>query len=62
MTAELASETYTALPKGFAPNARFDSEGTRRVLELRSRYGKPEKKLSDPMKYYDGQYYEAAFK
>lgn len=62
MPAELASQTYAALPKGLAPKARFDGDGTRRVLALRSRYGKPERQLSDPMKYYDGQYYEAALK
>jgi len=30
------------------------------VLELRSRYGKPAKKLDDPMKYYDPAYHAAA--
>jgi hypothetical protein len=32
------------------------------VLALRSRYGEPKKTLSDPAKYYDGTYYDAAVK
>jgi ABC-type nitrate/sulfonate/bicarbonate transport system substrate-binding protein len=62
MSPELAAQTYLALPKGLAPDARFDAAGAGRVLELRSRYGEPKKALADPMKYYDGQYYEAALK
>jgi ABC-type nitrate/sulfonate/bicarbonate transport system substrate-binding protein len=60
MPAELAAQTYAVLPTGLAPRARFDDEGARRVLELRSRYGEPRKQLTDAMKYYDGRYYEAA--
>jgi hypothetical protein len=47
-------------PKGFTPNAELDLEGVRKVLELRSEYGKPKKQLTDPMKYYDPQYYQLA--
>jgi ABC-type nitrate/sulfonate/bicarbonate transport system substrate-binding protein len=64
MSPELAEESYAALapPKGFFPKARIDMEGVKRVLELRSRYGAPQKTLTDAAKYYDGTYYEAVMK
>ena len=64
MSPELAETTYVALasPKGFTPKAKLDLEGVKKVLELRSKYGEPKKTLSDPAKYYDGKYYEAAAK
>ena len=49
-------------PKGFTPKAKLDIDGVKRVLALRSRYGEPKKELSDPLKYYDAAYYEAALK
>jgi hypothetical protein len=62
MSPELADQSYAMLvnPKGFTPAAKLDLEGVRKVLELRSEYGRPKKELTDPMKYYDAQYYEAA--
>jgi len=62
MSPELAAQSYAMLvnPKGFTPAAKLDLEGVRKVLELRSEYGRPKKELTDPMKYYDAQYYEAA--
>ncbi|HEX2653283.1 MAG TPA: ABC transporter substrate-binding protein [Xanthobacteraceae bacterium] len=62
MSAELANESYGVLvgPKGFDPKAAMDIEGFRRVLALRSEYGEPKKQLTDPMKYYDPTYYDAA--
>ncbi len=48
--------------KGFTSKAKFNVEGVRRVLALRSEYGEPKKQLTDPMKYYDGKYYDAAMK
>jgi ABC-type nitrate/sulfonate/bicarbonate transport system substrate-binding protein len=64
MTPQLAEQTYGLLagPKGFTAKGRVDIAGIRRVLELRSKYGQPQKTLSDPMKYYDPTYYEAALK
>ncbi len=64
MSLELAEQSYAALapPKGFFPKARIDMEGVKRVLELRSRYGAPQKALTDAAKYYDETYYEAAMK
>ena len=32
------------------------------LLALRSRYAEPQKKLADPMKYYDPSYYNAAMR
>jgi hypothetical protein len=34
----------------------------RKVLELRSEYGRPKKILTDPARYYDLKYYEAAIR
>jgi len=45
---------------GFQRRARIDLEGVKTVLELRSKYGKPQKTLSDPAKYYDDSFYRAA--
>ena len=64
MSPELAAQSYSVLagPKGFTPKAQLDIEGVKRVLALRSRYGEPKKELSDPLRYYDAAYYEAALK
>jgi ABC-type nitrate/sulfonate/bicarbonate transport system substrate-binding protein len=64
MTPELAAQSYAVLvdPNGFAPKAELDIGGVRKALELRSQYGEPKKQLTDPMKYYDPSYYEAASK
>lgn len=48
------------LPGGFDPRARIDVEGMKAVLALRSEYGRPQKALTDPMKYVDLSYYERA--
>ena len=50
----LAAELYNAFlnpGSGFQPRAEIDAAGARQVLELRSRYGRPEKALSDPTRY-----------
>ena len=62
MSSQLASQTYDLLvgPKGFSRTAEVDVAGVRKVLELRSEYGQPEKALTDPLRYYDPQFYEAA--
>jgi hypothetical protein len=46
--------------QGFDPKAAIDLEGVRRVLTLRSEYGRPSKPLADPMKYLDLTYYDRA--
>jgi ABC-type nitrate/sulfonate/bicarbonate transport system substrate-binding protein len=58
----LAEESYGVLvsPKGFAADGALSIEGVRRVLTLRSQYGEPKRVLTDPLLYYDPQYYEAA--
>jgi ABC-type nitrate/sulfonate/bicarbonate transport system substrate-binding protein len=58
----LAGQSYNVLinPKGFAPDGALNIEGVRQVLALRSEYGEPKKTLTDPMRYYDPKYYEAA--
>lgn len=45
---------------GFQKKARIDLEGVKTVLQLRSKYGKPQKTLTDPAKYYDDSFYRAA--
>jgi hypothetical protein len=62
MSPELAAQSYAMLvnPRGLTPKAKLDIEGVRKVLELRSEYGLPKKELTNPTKYYDPQYYDAA--
>jgi ABC-type nitrate/sulfonate/bicarbonate transport system substrate-binding protein len=65
MTPELAAATceiFLDKSGGFEPEAKLDMEGFKKVLELRSEYGKPQKNLSDPAKYIDLSYYDAARK
>ena len=47
---------------GFQRKARIDMEGVRTVLALRSKYGRPQKTLSDPDPYYDPGFYQAAMR
>ena len=63
LSPELAAKSYDILlaPKGgFARKAEIDMKGVREVLALRSEYGEPKKKLTDPGKYIDLTYYEQA--
>jgi ABC-type nitrate/sulfonate/bicarbonate transport system substrate-binding protein len=63
MSPELAQKAYDILlaPKvGFEPKAAIDVKGIRTVLALRSEYGEPHKRLTDPAKYYDLRYYKYA--
>jgi ABC-type nitrate/sulfonate/bicarbonate transport system substrate-binding protein len=62
MSPELAVQSYAVLlgAKGFARKAELDFAGALKVLELRSEYGQPKKSLTDPTRYYDSKYYEAA--
>ena len=63
MSQDLAERSYDELldpQDGFFRKGRIDMDGLKTVLELRSRYGKPAKSLTEPMKYYDPKYYEAA--
>jgi ABC-type nitrate/sulfonate/bicarbonate transport system substrate-binding protein len=65
MSPEVAAESYKVLldPRtGFTRKLKFDVEGARKVLELRSEYGKPPIALKDPMRFYDASYYDEAMR
>jgi ABC-type nitrate/sulfonate/bicarbonate transport system substrate-binding protein len=64
MTPALARQSYDLLLAdrgGLARDLAPDAAGIRTVLELRSKYGKPQKTLTDPAKYVELSYYEKAF-
>jgi len=64
MTPTLARQSYPLLldaKRGIAPNLAIDPAGMRTVLELRSKYGLPQKTLADPAKYIDLTYYDKVF-
>ncbi len=63
MSPHLAASTYDVLldrSAGFDPKAALDIRGIETVLKLRSEYGRPAKTLTDPRKYDDPRYYQAA--
>jgi ABC-type nitrate/sulfonate/bicarbonate transport system substrate-binding protein len=63
MSPQLAASTYDVLldpTAGFDRKAALDIKGIETVLALRSEYGRPVKSLSDPRKYDDPSYYQAA--
>lgn len=45
---------------GLKRKAELDVAGLRTILALRSDFGRPQKELTDPAKYYDSSYYEKA--
>jgi len=49
----------TATSGGMDPQGKIDLAGVRTVLALRSRYGRPQKTLTDPLRYYDDRAYRA---
>jgi ABC-type nitrate/sulfonate/bicarbonate transport system substrate-binding protein len=64
LSQELAVATYADFTghRGLPAKAQLDIAGIRKVLELRSEYGQPKKTLTDPARYYDLKYYEAAIR
>jgi ABC-type nitrate/sulfonate/bicarbonate transport system substrate-binding protein len=58
--AETSYKVLLSPTDGFQRKARIDLEGVKTVLQLRSKYGKPQKTLTDPAKYYDDGFYRAA--
>ncbi|NDP42171.1 MAG: ABC transporter substrate-binding protein [Aromatoleum sp.] len=63
MTPALAKQSYDLLladKGGLTRDLALDPAGLRTVLELRSKYGTPQKTLTDPMKYVDLSYYDKA--
>ena len=64
MTPALAKRSYDILladKGGVTRDVALDMEGIRTVLQLRSKFGTPQKSLNDPMKYVDLSYYGKAF-
>ncbi len=58
--AQKAYEVMFAANEGFQKKAKIDLEGCRTVLKLRSEFAKPQKNLTDPLKYIDESYYARA--
>lgn len=65
MNEQAAQTAYSVLlhPRdGFQRKAQIDLQGVRTVLSLRSKYGQPQKTLTDPARYYDDSFYRAAMR
>ncbi len=63
MSPEIAEASYVELldpTNGFFRSGAIDPIGLNCVLELRSRYGRPERRLNDPARYCDLSYSEEA--
>ncbi len=63
--AQAANTAHTVLlnPKeGFQRKAKIDMAGVKTVLDLRSKYSKPAKSLTDAARYYDPTFYDAAMR
>jgi ABC-type nitrate/sulfonate/bicarbonate transport system substrate-binding protein len=60
--AQAAYGVLLAPRDGFQKKAQIDLNGVRTVLQLRSKYGQPQKTLTDPGRYYDDSYYRAAMR
>jgi ABC-type nitrate/sulfonate/bicarbonate transport system substrate-binding protein len=58
--AEKAYEVMLGPKEGFQRKAKLDVEGARTVLKLRSEFAKPQKNLTDPLKYVDESFYRKA--
>jgi ABC-type nitrate/sulfonate/bicarbonate transport system substrate-binding protein len=64
MTPALAKQSYDLLladKGGLSRDLKVDDAGVATVLALRSKFGTPQKNLSDPAKYVDTSYYTKAF-
>ncbi len=61
LTPALAKQAYDLLLPGFNRDISINAKGFQTVLQLRSKFGEPPKKLSDPNKYLDLSYYNKAF-
>ena len=55
-----AWEVLLAGPEGFQKKGKLDLAGIETVLKLRSEFGRPQKSLTDPLKYVDESYYQKA--
>lgn len=64
-TPEIAGKSYEVFldpQTGFDHHAAIDVAGVRRVMQIRQDYATPYKALTDPSRYYDLGYYDAATK
>ncbi|CAM5468306.1 ABC transporter substrate-binding protein [Eoetvoesiella caeni] len=64
-TDQAAQAIYGILldPKtGMQRKAAIELPGMEQVLKLRSKWGQPKRELTDPLKYYDASFYDAALK
>ena len=62
-TAQIAAESYGVFldpQAGFDRHAAIDLAGVKTVMQIREEYAIPHRSLTDPAKYYDLSYYEAA--
>lgn len=59
-SAEIAYQVLTHPTEGLQRQARIDMQGVATALALRAKYATPQKALSVPGSYYDGQYYDRA--
>jgi ABC-type nitrate/sulfonate/bicarbonate transport system substrate-binding protein len=60
--AEVAHRVMFNARNGFVRDGAVDLDGLRRVLAIRSTYGKPKKNLTDPMTYFDPRFLAEALK
>jgi ABC-type nitrate/sulfonate/bicarbonate transport system substrate-binding protein len=51
--ADVAHRVMFGAPNGFLRDGAVDLDGIRSVLDIRSKYGKPKRTLTDPMTYFD---------
>lgn len=59
--ARLSLDILLAEPGGFWRDLKLDVEGIRTVLALRTRFGAPQKTLTDPLRYVDLELHRKAF-
>ena len=62
-SAETAAKSYDVFldpQTGFDRHAAIDLAGVRAVMQIREEYALPHRSLTDPAKYYDPAYYDAA--
>lgn len=62
-SAEVAAQSYAVLldpVNGFPRRGEIDVAGVKVAMDIRSQYGEPRKVLTDPSRYYDLSYYQAA--
>ncbi|PDT50109.1 ABC transporter substrate-binding protein [Sinorhizobium fredii] len=59
-TAKAAYDVLLDPETGFYRDVRLDTDGIETVLELRSKYGQPQKSLTDPSRYIDDSFRERA--